>query len=206
LSSRQSAETGQDATPPTEPVENANLDPSQLLDLLRWHIDRYDRLRASTSTRASILLSASSVLLTGMILLVNYRLQQRQEHPIGPIDIAVLAVLLLTIALSLGSITNCVNAIAARKTTRSLHKDEIPNRFLFNWGDTRRAVDGYTSFAAQVTALDVDAIVGHATAELWTDILQHGRRHKYLRTGINLFRYGIVSFLTFAALTLLVVA
>ncbi len=141
-----------------------------------------------------------------MILLVNYRLQRQEEHPIGPIDAAVLAVLILTVILSLGSITNCVNAIAARKTTRSLHKDEIPNRFLFNWGDTQRTVDGYTSFSEQVKSLDADTIVGHATAELWTDILQHGRRHKYLRGGINLFRYGILSFLTFAALTLLVVA
>lgn len=126
-------------------VDKARLTSPELLDILRWHIDRYDRLRASTSARASILLSASSVVVAGMILLANYRLQQKEVHPIGPLDLALAVALALTTALSLGSIQNCVNAIAARKTTRSLHDGEIPNRFLFNWRDTRRTVDGYTS-------------------------------------------------------------
>lgn len=32
------------------------------LVLLRWHLDRYDRLRASTASRASVVLSAGAIL------------------------------------------------------------------------------------------------------------------------------------------------
>jgi hypothetical protein len=204
--SQQTAEIVVPTVLTTKPVTETQLNAVELLELLRWHIDRYDRLRASTSVRASILLSASSVLLTGMILLANYRLQMQVAHPISGVDIALAAALLTTTTLSFSSITNCVNAIAARKTTRSLHAGEIPDRFLFNWGDTTRTVDGYTSFAERVASLDVTTILGHATAEIWTDILQHARRHKYLRHGITLFRYGVLAFLVFAALTLWVVS
>ena len=38
-------------------------------------------------------------------------------------------------------------------------------------------------------------MIGNATAEFWSDILQHADRHKYLRRGISLFRYGVVTFL-----------
>lgn len=152
--------------------------------------------------RASVLLSASSILLTVMILLVNYRLQIRKGQPFDLLDIAFEAAAVLTIVLIFTCVTNCISAIATRKTTRSLHRGEIPPRFLFNWGDTLRSIDGYTSFADTVTSLDREAILGHAIAELWTDIMQHARRHKYLRTGINLFRYSLMSFIALSALAL----
>lgn len=192
--------------PETAPLEETSLAAGELLEILRWHIDRYDRLRASTSARASILLSASSVLLTGIILFVNHRIQARSTNPIGYPDIALVTVIAITGALTLASIANCINAIAAWKTSRSMHNGEIPNRFLFNWGDTIKSVDGYTAFAERVTNLDSKAILGHATAELWTDISQHRTRHKYLRTGIMLFRYSIISFVVLAALTLWIIA
>ncbi|GAA3430731.1 hypothetical protein [Kutzneria kofuensis] len=191
--------------PIAQPVADSRVDATQLLELLKWHIDRYDRLRSSTSTRASILLSANTVLLTGMILLANYRLQQQATHPIGGLDLAVAATLVVAVVLNAASITSCVNAIAARKTTRSLHREEIPDRFLFNWGDTIRTVDGFTSFSTKVASLETNAILGHATAELWTDILQHRRRHRHLRQGVSLFRFDVPAFLIFATLTLLAI-
>jgi hypothetical protein len=189
-----------------EPTAKSDLAAPDLLELLRWHIDRYDRLRASTSTRASVLLGASSVLLTGVIFLINYRLQILRNSPTDYLDIIFAIVAALAVILILSAVTNCINAIATRKTTRSIHAGEIPRRFLFNWGDTLRAVDGYTSFADEVRSLDYDSITGHAIAELWTDIMQHARRHRYLRIGINLFRYSIFSFLILTGLTLLAVA
>lgn len=35
------------------------------IELAKWHIDRYDRLRASTATRASAVLSAGAILSAG---------------------------------------------------------------------------------------------------------------------------------------------
>ncbi|GAA2784084.1 hypothetical protein [Crossiella cryophila] len=188
--------------PPGRPTSSTHLAPEALLELVRWHLDRYDRLRASTSTRASILLTAGSVLFTGLSLLITYRLQTRDINPVDGADIAVAAVGMVTILLNLASILSCIGAIAARKTSRAVHDKEIPPRFLFNWGDTHKSADGYTSFAQQVSALTHASILGHGIAELWTATIQHRDRHRYLRAGIRYFRYALTSFGLLTALLL----
>ena len=189
--------------PVSLPTSSRDLADPELLDLLRWHIDRYDRIRASTSSRASILLSANSLLLTGVVLLANYLLQGRGDHGLTYVDIVPIVVSVVTVGLIFVSVLNCINAVAARKTVRALHEGEIPSRFLFNWGDTLRAVDGYSSFASMVTSAGCEAIIGHAIAELWTDIMQHKQRHGYLRAGISVFRYCVGSFTVLAAVALI---
>src|SRR5690242_11036494 len=44
--------------PPDPQSSQLTLTPQQRLAAIQWSVDRYDRLRASTSTRASVLLSA----------------------------------------------------------------------------------------------------------------------------------------------------
>jgi hypothetical protein len=174
---------------------------SDLLDLTKWHIDRYDRLRSSTSVRASVLLSANAVLATGSLILVNYHLQTTKMPRTLWIEFPFSVLAILTLSLILRSLWGSINAIAARKTTRSLHPAEIPTRFLFNWGDTLKSVDGHSDFARKVGNLSLDSILGHAVAELWTDILQHSQRHRHLRSAINTFRYCVTALLSLAAFT-----
>lgn len=174
---------------------------SDLLDMTKWHIDRYDRLRSSTSVRASVLLSANAVLATGSLILVNYHLQTTRAPRTLWIESLFGTLAVLTLSLILRSLWGSINAIAARKTTRALHAAEIPSRFLFNWGDTLKSVDGHSDFARKVGALSQDSVLGHAVAELWTDILQHSQRHRHLRSAINTFRYCVMSLLGLAAFT-----
>ncbi|MFD7129439.1 MULTISPECIES: hypothetical protein [Streptomyces] len=175
----------------------------ELLDLAKWHIDRYDRLRSSTSVRASVLLSANAVLATGSLILVNYHLQVGAERRIFWVELLFAVLAVLTLSLIVRSLWGCINAIAARKTTRALHPSEIPSRFLFNWGDTINSVDGHSDFARKVADLSLDSILGHALSELWTDILQHSQRHRHLRSAIGAFRYCIMTILLLAAFTFL---
>ncbi|MYT30658.1 MULTISPECIES: hypothetical protein [unclassified Streptomyces] len=177
------------------------LSSSDLLELTKWHIDRYDRLRSSTSVRASVLLSANAILATGSLILVNYHLQTTEAPRTLWIECTFGALAVLTLSLILRSLWASINAIAARKTTRVLHSAEIPSRFLFNWGDTLRSIDGHSDFSRKVTGLDLDSILGHAVAELWTDILQHSQRHRHLRSAINTFRYCIMTLLGLATFT-----
>ncbi|MDV9195522.1 hypothetical protein [Streptomyces sp. Wh19] len=177
---------------------------SDLLDMTKWHIDRYDRLRSSTSARASVLLSANAVLATGSLILVNYHLQTTKGSRAVWIESLFCALATLTLSLILRSLWSSVNAIAARKTIRVLHSTEIPSRFLFNWGDTLKSVDGHSDFVRKVKDLDLDSILGHAAAELWTDILQHSQRHRHLRSAINTFRYCVMALVGLAAFTFVV--
>lgn len=173
----------------------------EVLDLTKWHIGRYDRLRSSTFVRASVLLSANAVLATGSLLIVSYHLQTVGSPRRLWAECLFCALAVLALALILRSLWDSINAIAARKTTRTLHAAEIPSRFLFNWGDTLKSVDGHSSFARKVGELSLDAALGHATAELWTDILQHSQRHGYLRSAISTFRYCVITLLILAAFT-----
>lgn len=174
---------------------------TELLELTKWHIDRYDRLRSSTSVRASVLLSANAVLASGSLLLANYHLQTTKHPRTLWIECTFGVLAILTFSLILHSLWGSINAIAARKTTRVMHSAEIPSRFLFNWGDTIGRVDGHSDFSRKVKELSLDSILGHAVAELWTDIIQHSQRHRHLRSAIGTFRFCVVSLLALAAFT-----
>lgn len=191
-----------------QPREGQNLSElmsnEDLLNLMKWHIDRYDRLRSSTSVRASVLLSANAVLATGAMILVNYHLQVDGGHRILWVECLFGALAVLALSLIMRSLWGCINAIAARKTTRAIHSAEIPSRFLFNWGDTLKSVDGHSDFVRKVTELTPNSILRHAVSELWTDILQHSQRHRHLRVGISTFRYCVVAILGLATFTFLV--
>ncbi|MFH8402019.1 hypothetical protein ACH4E9_31925 [Streptomyces anulatus] len=196
-------QAGKGSTEPSmsEQMTEESMSSSDLLDMTKWHIDRYDRLRSSTSVRASVLLSANAVLASGSLILVNYHLQTNKGSRTLLIEAAFCVMAVLTLSLILRSLWSSINAIAARKTTRVLHSAEIPSRFLFNWGDTLNSVDGHSDFARKVKGLSLDSILGHAMAELWTDILQHSQRHRHLRSAINTFRYCVMSLLALAAFT-----
>ncbi|MFF1693413.1 hypothetical protein ACFVXC_07305 [Streptomyces sp. NPDC058257] len=196
-------QTGKSTTKTSIPPQSLDelMSSSDLLDMTKWHIDRYDRLRSSTSVRASVLLSANAILASGSLILVNYHLQTTKNSRSFWIEAIFCALAVLTLSLILRSLWSSINAIAARKTTRVLHSTEIPSRFLFNWGDTLKSVDGHSDFSRKVRDLTLDSMLGHATAELWTDILQHSQRHRHLRSAINTFRYCVMALLGLAAFT-----
>jgi hypothetical protein len=186
-----SSSTGQEGAP--------HLTDRELLAFLQWNLSRYDGLRASTSTRASVLLSANVALTAGTIVSTKSTLQGFDRLGIPGVALGALAA--ITIVLSLTSIGLAICAIATWRTTRSIHGNEIPSRFIFNWGDTLRAVDGVSSFEQAILEASCEELVLYATRELWTSILQHRRRHKFLRWGIHAFRLAV---LCFAAVTTLV--
>lgn len=180
------------------PSLGSSLSDEDRLKLLQWHIDRYDRLRSSTSARAAVLLSADAALLAGTIVLANSYLRASGNTSWSMWTMKVCAI--SAIILGALSVSYCTNAIAAWRTTRRLHAREIPSRFVFNWGDTLSAVDGFSNFAVQLCALDIKRIAENGTAELWTAILQHKRRHKHLRYGIHTFRAATLFFVGVAVI------
>jgi hypothetical protein len=44
---------------------------AETLELLKWHLERYDRLRASTAARASVVLSAGAILSAGNAVILS---------------------------------------------------------------------------------------------------------------------------------------
>ena len=179
---------------PVVSIASASPTDKELLDLIKWHIDRYDRLRSSTSARASALLSANAILFAGVALIANLKIHERATIPAWS-KWAFTVFLVVTIAFILVALWRCAGAIAARRTSRSLSIGEIPDRFLFNWGDTLRRVDGCSNFVQRAKELTYAQIVNDGLAELWTDIRQHSNRHRHLRAAISVFQVAVASFL-----------
>jgi hypothetical protein len=170
------------------------------LDLLKWHIARYDNLRVSTSNRASVLLSGNAIILTGTALLAGVVLDRHTgEYSSVPVYL-VGGGALVTLAFTVISVMSCVGAIAARRTIRAKGHRDISLRHLFNWGDTIRAAGNFPALLDYVKSMTTEQAIESAAAELWTDILQHAGRHKYLRRGLASFRYSVIAFLALIAL------
>ncbi|MFD5916045.1 hypothetical protein ACFVYP_28950 [Kitasatospora sp. NPDC058201] len=193
--------SGQAASAVPRPRRGAKLPADDLLDLMRWHIDRYDRLRSSTSSRAAAILSANAIIIAGSVLLANYHFQSNGTPRRILVEVAFAGLAFVTLILVLRSLWSCIDAIAARKTVRMVNSEEIDSRFLFNWGDTLGEIDGHSSFTVRVLKLTMEDVLKNAASELWTDILQHSRRHRHLRNAVTVFKYGVISFLGLTVLT-----
>ena len=181
------------------------LPPDQMLGLIQWHIDRYDRLRASTSSRAAVLLSANTLLLAGLALITNFHVNTRRQLA-AVWSLLLLFPLIFTLGLVLLSMWACIGAIAStrkRKTNRNTLKASLPNRFVFNWSDTVKTTVDHQGFAAKLLGSDYDDVLTAATAELWTDVRQHSQRHKHLRRGVAFFQICVLSFFLLAMLILI---
>lgn len=168
------------------------------LTLVQWNIARYDQIRSSTGSRAALLVSANALLLTGTTVLLNA--YNGKKWPDGWLDrslvLAFVVALISTLTATLASIWHCIGAISAyrtHKTSRRTFQSRLPSRVIYNWGDTLRIGD-YDEFSRLLHALTPEDALSAASAELWSAIYQHSKKHRYLRVGIRLFRVALVAF------------
>ena len=170
------------------------------LELLNFHIVRYDGLRATLANRASILISADTLLLAALGLLFTKGI----PHALESRHIMEIVSVILTFALAsliLSSVYFALNAIVTTKPSHTLFGD-FPNRLLYNHHDTFDAYKDRTAqeFINESLTLTEDRLLESASAELWTGIQQQYRRHLFLRRALDKFfisalAYPFVAFL-----------
>ena len=170
------------------------------LELLHFHIVRYDGLRAALANRASILISADTLLLAALGLLFAKGIPRASEsHNIMEIVSVILTFALASLILS--SVYFALNAIITIKSSHTLFGD-FPNRLLYNHHDTFDAYKERTAqeFINESLTLTEDRLLESASAELWIGLRQQHRRYLYLRKAIKIFfisalAYPFVAFL-----------
>jgi hypothetical protein len=182
---------------------DASLDVPLKPDAIMWHIARYDGIRDSTASRASLLVSANALLLAGTAVLLSFygdiALKGKVNIVIGAAFLSILGATLLVIG---ASIWFCVGAVAAYKTRQTSHfkfASSVPSRFLFNWGDTIRSSRDFEGFYKQLIGQSEEDVLRAAASELWTALHQHAKKHRNLRIGIRLFRAALILFIVLAA-------
>ena len=183
------------------------LDPTaagNTIEMICWHLDRYDRQRASTSSRAAVALSAGAIILAGDTIVLSRFL----EAPIRSLDWRIVLFLLsfgvLTASLVMLSLYRSTGVLVTRRGSRAtfLQLEDAPISLVFNGGDTLKKAQTFEAFKAMLSAQSMQDILQAAQVELWICIQQHRYRYHQLRLAVRLLRYASISLLLGMALVL----
>ncbi|MEH0823148.1 MULTISPECIES: hypothetical protein [Micromonospora] len=177
----------------------------EALDLLKWHIERYDRLRVSTAGRASVVLSAGAILSAGNALLLGQFLGGNDGMPAWWI-LAFTVVALLGAVLVVASLVKAANVLVTARSSREILPGgaTLPRSLLFNGTDTVADVKSFDEFRTAVRSQSPRDIRQAAEVELWVGIQQHRQRYHRLRESVRLLRLAALLFVTLLALVLIV--
>jgi hypothetical protein len=167
------------------------------IELVRWHIDRYDRLRGSTTNRAAVVLSASAILSAGVAVVLSQLLSNSAELKGWPLTVfsagtaATALLLVLSLVLAMDAL------ISLRRSSQMFPDPARPPGagLIFDAADT---VEGLKSLADLSNAVKTEVYgqtLDRALAELWILIRQHRHRYGRLRGAVRALRYAAILFL-----------
>lgn len=167
------------------------------LELVKWHIDRYDRLRASTAARASVVLSAGAILSAGDALLLSQILGSTGRQLDRWLLLAFTAAAITTMCLVVLSVIRASNVLVTPRGSRMMleHGSALPVGLIFNGTDTVRHVTTFAEFQSVVVSQGSADLLEAAELELWIGIHQHRYRYVRLRMAVRLLGYAAVTFL-----------
>lgn len=165
------------------------------LDIARWHLDRYDRLRVSTSSRAAVVLSAATILSAGNAVILSRQLRLPADLP-RLLAVAVTIALISSTALVVCAIIFATRVLVSLKSSRAIFPSaNLPSGFLFNATDTVKLAPNFGDFEKAAHGQTWDDILRASYVELWTVIRQHRHRYSMLRRAIRFLRAAAVIFL-----------
>jgi hypothetical protein len=164
---------------------------------LRWHLVRYDQLRASTTNRAGAVLAAGSILSTGNAVILAQLLLGFG----APVQIWILTGFSIAIVLSstlvVISLNNAMRVLVTRRTSREMfaQASDVPLSFVFNGSDTVANIATFTAFERVLDEQTPSDVVRAARVELWIVINQHRYRYRRLRRAVGTLVGAAAAFL-----------
>ncbi|MFD9697983.1 hypothetical protein [Lentzea sp. NPDC059081] len=167
------------------------------LSLTKWHLDRYDRLRASTATRASVVMSAGALLSAGNAVVLTHLL----SVPAGRFSAWLLICFTIGLAgsacLVVMSLIRAAGVLVTIKDSRTMFasQQQLPPSFLFNGPYTVEHFGAFEDFWSHSRAQNLDDILQAAHVELWLVIKQHRHRYQKLREAVRRLRWAAIAFL-----------
>ena len=172
---------------------SSSLQSQDLLDLLRWNIERCDNLRNAVASRSAAVLSANALIL-GALAVFSTQVFGRS----GSLSVADKAVTgasvcltLLCVAVSvLEGIASLINPYAWRARVNEFETSPSP---IFNHSDTVRSFASSRDFRSFVLELDRDRLVDFAINELWVVIRSHHSRYARLLKSTRAFLAALLA-------------
>ncbi|MFZ3555854.1 hypothetical protein [Streptomyces sp. BH055] len=197
------AQTARPGSGPGEPEPDF---PARL-DLLKWHLDRYDRIRDSTASRASVVLSAGAILSAGDAVVLARLLDGPVAHLGKWMSLLFGIGLLASIALIVLSLIRATGVLVTPRTNRLTRADthHLPPGLIFNYPDTVQELGAFDAFRTTIDTQDYQAMVQAAEMELWIIIRQHRHRYNHLCAATRLLRWAAAVFLLSASVFIVTV-
>lgn len=184
-------------TPATELPIGTAMTVEQELDLVTWHLDRYDRLRASTTSRASVTLSAAAILSAGNAIVLS-QLFSELRSAVPPLVLAGFSVLgAASAALVVLALLRATSVLVTLKPSREWlpGANVVPSGSPFNGHDVITEHRTFESFRTGAFQQPLEAIIQAAQADLWICIQQHRHRYTQLRAAVRLLRIAALAFM-----------
>jgi len=164
---------------------------------LRWHLERYDRLRVSTASRAAIVLSAGAILSAGNAVVLSQVLNGSFDRYNRWLVLLFSAGVLVGAGLVILSIVRAANVLVTLRPSHDLFGDDrgLPPALLYNGSYTVTVAHTFEAFRTEVAAQTDAERVEAAQVELYVDIRQHRHRYAQLRAAVRSLRWAATVFL-----------
>ena len=175
------------------PAAPAAASEEQLLDAARWHILRYDQLRASLASRASFVVSADAALIAGVTFLFSWTASHHVYG--GTASIALIGMgMLIALVFAVLSVRSASRALLSSRSWRTLFGAEPPPSLFYQHTDTIRAAPEYTQFSAAFKGQSVRSELDSAVVNLWVVLQTHAYRYRFLRVATNELQIATLAF------------
>lgn len=167
---------------------------NEQLDLIRWLIDRTDRLRESVASRASLVVSANALLLAGTTFLLGQTLSDLGQRPLTERILLVICigVTLLFLIVSLVSATGGI--IGSWKADRQMLGDDALEQLFISSVASVKAFNSFKSFKQKFDKTDKEQVLSYALGNLWVIQNVHYRRHQKVEFAIKFMLLAVISF------------
>lgn len=169
----------------------------QELQMVMWHLDRFDRLRASTASRASVTLSAAAILSAGNAVALSQLFTSFRFAASFPLLVFLSVTGAASAALVVIAMLRATGVLVTLKPSREwLPKhDHVPSGSPFNGHDVIIEHPTFESFRLKAFGRPIEATIRSAQAELWICIQQHRHRYSRLRSAVLLLRLAAFAFM-----------
>ncbi|MFB6398217.1 hypothetical protein [Polymorphospora lycopeni] len=165
----------------------------RMIETARWHILRYDALRASIANRASLLISGNALLIGGVAILFPNTVGQDVAG--GRLTLVALAIgAFWVLGCSVFSVIYATKALLAGKSWRELYGQEPPVSLFYQHSDTMRVAPDFASFDTAFVEQTLGRERESATVNLWVVLQAHNYRYQFLRRATRRLQLGLVVF------------
>jgi hypothetical protein len=168
------------------------------IETARWHIVRYDALRASAASRASFVITADGVLIAGVALLMSegsafaggFRQSISWLIAIGA---------LLALVFAAVSIVASTNSMLSSRRWRHLFGEPSSFSAFYQHSDTFTHSPTYAEFEQLFVSQSSDDDLKSAIVNLWVVMKTHAHRYAYLRRAVRYLKLGLLVLLVSVA-------